>query len=94
MVAKRGLKELFGHERREQHVAELHDRRDVRPRRKNLLGLLAHESPFQALSVGDECQVRAVQAAHIDGAGHVRRELRTLNEDTELGIGTLESRIR
>src|SRR5437899_4566752 len=90
MVPKRGLKELLRHKRREQHVAEFHDRSDVRLRRKNLLGLLAHESPFQALSVGAEShQIRAVQAAHIDGAGHVAREVWTLHEDSELGIGAV-----
>jgi cytochrome c553 len=32
MVPKRALKELFRHKRREQHIAEFHDRRDVRLR--------------------------------------------------------------
>src|SRR5207244_13365916 len=87
MVPKRGLKELFRHKRREQHVAEFHDRSDVRLRRKNLPWLLPHESPFQAMSIGAEShQVRAVQAAPIDGTGHVPAELGTTLETARPGI--------
>ena len=89
------LKELFRHKRREQHVAEFHDGSDVWLRRENLLGMLAHESPFQAMPVvADFHPVRAVQSAHIDGAGHVPRELRTLHEDSELGIRAVGARVQ
>src|SRR5215470_3380448 len=88
-----GLEKLFRHERCEQHVAELHGRRDIWLRSKNLLRFLAHESPFQAPSIGAEChQIRAVQAAHIDRAAHIPRELRTPHEDSELGIGAVGPR--
>src|SRR5215467_253696 len=49
------LEKLFRHERCQQHVAELHGRRHIWLRAKNLLRFLAHESPFQAPSIGAEC---------------------------------------
>src|SRR4030095_13280627 len=85
--ASTGLEQLLGHERGEQHVAELHHRRDTRLRRKDFLRLRAHESPFKALSVGAEShEIRAAQAAHIDGAIHGPRDLSTMTEENPLRV--------
>lgn len=48
------LQQLFRNERREQHVAKLHERRDLRLGRQHHLGLTAHHDPLKALTVGTE----------------------------------------